>query len=242
MSLKIEPDHIPIAKFLAMERILISLVDDNKKLKKYAADHGVQLKDLFIASANTVSKAEFLAAIAAQKYYTSRSEQHRTKGSDHSGPPFRERQGRIHHNYERPDTGQSSGRPNTGGGRPVTSSERPNTGKSVSDSNVTSDDKTLEENARRQVREKLDNRLVEKADSYYALGISNKEDKLGKEVAIPEHVMRNLEADAEDTYQKVEYLESQLLESRDQVNELTNKLKKVEKNYMDLKRKYIHFQ
>ena len=257
MAIKIEPDHIPIAKFLAMERILISLVDDNKKLKRYSADHGVQLKDLFIAAANTVSKAEFLAAIAAQKYYTNRSEQNRIRGGgggEYGGPPHRERQGRIQHNYDRPDTGLSSGggrpntgsgrpntgsgRPNTGGVRPVTGNERPNTGKSASDSTVINenDDKALEENSRRLVRDKVDNRLVEKADSYYALGISNKEDKIGKEVAILEHVMRDLEADADETYQKVEYLENQLFESRSQVDDLSTKLKRVEKNYMDLKR------
>lgn len=229
----IEPDHIPIAKFLAMERILIDLIEDNKKLKRYAADHGMQLKDLFIATANTVSKAEFLAAAAAQKYYTNRSEHKGNSSSGNSsGPAYRERHGRS---YERPDTGNSRPntgivRPNTGNDRP--NSDRPNTGKSVKED----DDKSLEEIARRQVREKVDTRLVEKADSYYALGIANKEDKLNKDVAILEHVIRNLEADAEDTYQKVEYLEHQLMESRNQVEELTTKLKKVERNYVELKR------
>ena len=255
MSIKIEPDHIPIAKFLAMERMILSLVEDNKKLKRYSADHGVQLKDLFMASANTVSKAEFLAAIAAQKYYSNRSEQNRIRdrsGGGESGPSHRERPAyrERQHQFERPDTGSGrpntgSGRPNTGSARPNTSSERPNTGSiSVKDDNLPStamsineenDNKSLEY-SRKQLHDKLDTRLVEKADSYYALGISNKEDKLGKEVAILEHVMRDLEADAEETYGKVEYLEQQLLESRHEVGELTTKLRRVEKNYSDLKK------
>lgn len=79
-------------------------------------------------------------------------------------------------------------------------------------------------------------RLVEKADSYYALGISNKEDKLGKELAILTHLVREMELDADETYQKVEYLENQLTESRNEIEVLTVKLKRVEKNYMDLKK------
>jgi len=45
-----------------------------------------------------------------------------------------------------------------------------------------------------------------------------------------------MELDAEETYQKVEYLENQLIESKNEVEVLTVKLKKVEKNYMDLKK------
>lgn len=124
MSIKIEPSQIPIAKFLAMERIILELVEDNKKLKRYCADHGVQIRDLYVSSTNTVSKAEFLAAIAAQKYYTNRSEQNRVRdrssGEHNTATIQRERHYvRSQHHYERPTTGHS--RPNTG-------IERPNTG------------------------------------------------------------------------------------------------------------------